>query len=119
MKPQTQNRLIIISIIVMVVTLGLYLFITKGDSGLHENLRMNRAALMLEQDEMIIHTYGTNCSIRRMESGLQAAAVLHMEHHHVSRFELTAPSGIRYINVKWSCGGRGLGVAVQSFTESP
>jgi len=82
-------------------------------------LRMNRVARILEGDEMIIHTYGPNCSIRRLESGFQSAVVLDMELYHESRFELTTPSGVMDINVKWSSSGRDLGVNAHSFIELP
>jgi len=119
MKYPALNRLTVIAVIITLVVLGLLLFIKKGNSGLHENLRMNRVARILEGDEMITHTYGPNCKIRRLESGLQAVVVLDMELHHESCFELTTPSEVKYINVKWSSGGRGLDVKVYSFIELP
>lgn len=111
-----RSHLLTLGIIAIISAISLHLFSSIFPE-IQENKRMDRVARILEKSPQIIKTYGPNCKIRRLEHGLQMAAVMHGEYSHNSPFEIITPQGLKTIMVNWSGGPKGLAVTVTGFEE--
>ncbi len=119
MRISLPSSLFAVAVAICVISLAGYVFATRGNSGFHENWRMDRVAKILEENEDIKSAYGPLCTVKRLDSGLQMSAVLGGIYGHISQFEVSTPNGPRLLSVNWYSCGQGLFADVSGFKELP